>query len=185
MYLARVFDNPSKVFTPEILQPERQDLDSFADGVLHIAEAQQRVAARYFKDGSFELACPPLRAVLSVMAHGEYEGKSISDPEVRELFTRDALLSSDWYRRRLEARRDREVDHWRFFERRLENYLNDPSHHEVAEELGLKERLAYAQSQLAQVREPGYLDRLVGTLGADPMQPSLSDPKMINRLAGV
>ena len=79
-YLARVFDNPPKVLADEILRPELQDPESFADGVLHIAEAQQRVAQTYFEDGGYELACPPLQAVLSVMAHGEYQGKDHHGP---------------------------------------------------------------------------------------------------------
>jgi len=108
-YLARVFDNPSKVFPAEILQPESQDPDSFADGILHIAEAQQRVASRYFEDGSYEASCPPLQAVLSVLAHGNYRGLTAASPEFRAMFTRDALLKSDWYRERLETRQYREI----------------------------------------------------------------------------
>ena len=50
-YLARVFDNPSKVFTEEFLQPEKQDRESYADGILHIAETQQKVAEQYMNDG--------------------------------------------------------------------------------------------------------------------------------------
>ena len=103
-YLGRVFDNPSKVFTEDILKPELQDADSFADGLLHIAEAQQMVALLYMEDGGYELACPPLKAVLSLMAYGQYEGMSINDPELRELFTRENLIKSDWYQQRIEAK---------------------------------------------------------------------------------
>ncbi len=31
------------------------------------------------------------------MAHGDFEGKSINDPEVRALFNRETVLESDWY----------------------------------------------------------------------------------------
>ena len=58
----RVFDNPNKVFDEAILCPESQDPAAFADGVLFIAEAQTKIARRYFEDGSIELACPPLQA---------------------------------------------------------------------------------------------------------------------------
>ena len=84
-YLARVFDNPSKVLTEEILRPEQQDPASFSDGILYIVAAQKRVALRYLEDGGYEMACPPLRAVLSIMAYGDYEGKPITDPSVRRL----------------------------------------------------------------------------------------------------
>ena len=183
IYLARVFDNPSKVFSQEILRPELQDPDSFADGVLHITEAQERVARRYLEDGTYELACPPLQAVLSIMAEGEYRGKTVDDPEIRQMFTRESLLASDWYRKRLETRRYREIDHWRAFERRVESFLGDTPHREVAEELRLRDRLRFAQDQLARVSSTDYLESLVGTLGTDPLQPALNSPEMIDRLA--
>ena len=182
-YLARVFDNPSKVFSEEILKPELQDPDSFADGVLHIAEAQQRVAATYFEDGGYELACPPLQAILNIMAHGDHNGKTIADPEIREMFTREALLQSDWYRRRLATKKDRDIAHWKAFEQRLVEYLAGEQHEESCEELNLRDRLAYARQKLADAQSPGYEDQLVGTLGADPMSPSTKDATLVDRLA--
>ncbi len=182
-YLARVFDNPSKVFSDEILKPELQDPDSFADGVLHIAEAQQRVAETYFHDGGYELACPPLQAILSIMAYGEYNGKTITDPEIREMFTRESLLASDWYKRRLLTKKDRDIEHWTAFVDRLTNFLADESYADATAELEIKERLQYAQKKLAEAESPGYEETLVGTLGADPMSPSSKDATLANRLA--
>ncbi|MEO6056849.1 MAG: hypothetical protein ABIQ49_08415, partial [Gemmatimonadales bacterium] len=74
-FFGRVFDNPTAVFTEEILKPEVQDPAVFADGVNNIVEAQERVAAAYFTDGTIEDACPPLKSLLHIMAHGHYEGK--------------------------------------------------------------------------------------------------------------
>jgi phosphoenolpyruvate carboxykinase (diphosphate) len=184
-YLARIFDNPGKVFTKEILKPELQDPDSFADGILHITEAQQRVAQRYMEDGSYELACPPLQALLSIMATGDYEGKTVNDPEIREMFTRDALIASDWYRRRLRHKKQRDIEHWRAFEQRLSSHMNERYHLVNEDELGIAERLAYAKSMRARAESPGYEDEIVGTLGADPMQPSLLSKSMIQKLAQV
>ena len=180
-YLARVFDNPSKVFTDEILQPEQQDPAAFADGVLHIAEAQQRVARRYLEDGGYELACPPLRAVLSIMAHGDFEGKKITDPEVRNLFTRESLLSSEWYQQRLVTKKHRDVEHWRAFEQRLGDHMQ--LHPGTAAELQLSDRLQRARERREQAESVGYESQLVGTLGADPMQPSMTDGTLADRLA--
>ncbi len=184
-YLARIFNNPSKVFTEEILRPEAQDPVSFADGILQIAEAQQKVALRYMEDGGYELACPPLRAVLSIMAYGDFEGKTIADPDVRKLFTRGCLLSSDWYRRRLAAKKQRDIEFWQGFEQRLRNSLAEESDGEIVEQLDLPGRLAYAQQQLRIVQADEYEESLVGTLGVDPMQPSMKDKLLIDRLAGV
>jgi hypothetical protein len=182
-YLARIFDNPSKVFTDTILKPELLDPKSFADGILHIAEAQQKVARRYMADGGYELACPPLQAVLSIMAYGDYQGKSVNDPDVRDLFTRESLLSSDWYRRRLTTKKQRDIELWRSFEERLTDYLSQKT--PFAEELDLSQRLRFATEQREAAEAPDYEDKLVGTLGADPLQPSMKDGTLANRLAGV
>ena len=74
-FFGRVFDNPTAVFTEEILKPETQDPAVFADGVDNIVEAQQRVAQAYFADGTVEDACPPLKALLHIMAYGHLRGK--------------------------------------------------------------------------------------------------------------
>ena len=79
-FFGRVFDNPTTVFTEDMLKPEMQDPAVFADGVANIVEAQRRVAAAYFEDGTIEDACPPLQALLHIMAHGQFEGKDASDP---------------------------------------------------------------------------------------------------------
>src|SRR5690606_628943 len=174
-YLARVFDNPAKVFTETILKPELQDPDSYADGILHIAEAQQKVAQRYFDDGTYDSACPPLQAILSIMAHGNYQGFSAHSPEVRSMFTAEALLQSDWYRERLETKQNRDAALWIETKQRIENYLADPIHADVVEELELHKRLGYAERQLARVNSPDYLDHLVGTIGADPLRGPAND----------
>ena len=73
-YFGRVFDNPSVVFTQPLLQPETQDMDSFVDGVNNIVEAQQRVALQYIEDGTVDDLCPPLQALLHIMAYGRHDG---------------------------------------------------------------------------------------------------------------
>jgi hypothetical protein len=168
-YLARVFDNPAKVFPDEILKPELQDPDSYADGILHIAEAQQRVASLYFQDGSYEAACPPLQAVLSILVNGEYQGMTAACPEFRELFTRESLLKSDWYRERLETRQYREIGFWMQAKQRLESYIAEGTDRDAVESLNLAGRLNYVQEQLTHVSRPEYIEELFGTIGADPI----------------
>ncbi len=76
----KVFDYPTAVFDEAMLKPETQDLASYVDGIDNVYEAQQRVAQLYFQDGSIDDACPPLKALLHIMADGHYEGQTISDP---------------------------------------------------------------------------------------------------------
>jgi len=182
-YLGRVFDNPSRVFPEELLRPELQDPESFRDGVMQITEAQQRVALRYMDDGGYEAACPPLRAVLSIMAYGDYEGKGIEAAEVRNMFTRAALLDSEWYQRRLVEKKRRDVEHWQKFDRTLRDFVTEESKTDVVQQLNLQARLQYVADQLKIAQHPDYEKSLVGTLGVDPMQPSPYDEAMVNRLA--
>ncbi len=168
-YFGRVFDNPSAVFTEDILKPETQDRQVFADGIDNIVEAQQRGALMYFEDGTIEDACPPLRAILHIMAYGHWEGKDASDPSVRAMFTREALLESDWYQERLlvKQRRDVELSHRKV--KALEKFLARPGYAIEARRLGIAERLEKARLELERVSQPEYLADLFGTIGADPI----------------
>jgi len=96
-FLGRLFETPAAVISGEMLRPEKQDIVQFAAGVDAIVEAQTRVARQYFEDGSVEAACPPLQALLHIMAWGSYREKGVEDAEVRCLFTRPYLMASDWY----------------------------------------------------------------------------------------
>jgi phosphoenolpyruvate carboxykinase (diphosphate) len=175
-FFGRVFDNPTAVFTEEILKPEIQDPAVFADGVDNIVEAQQRVASAYFADGSIDDACPPLKALLHIMARGDYEGKDASHPEVRALFTREALLASDWYQERLTIKQKRDVALWQRHVRSLTEFLTRAGHQDEAKRLGVAGRLEHARAELERVSAPEYLRSLVGTIGADPVHRPLRDP---------
>jgi hypothetical protein len=160
-FLGRIFETPSAVFTEEMLRPELQDMSLFAAGVDAIVESQRRVAMNYFEDGSVEAACPPLQALLHIMACGSYEGKGISDPGIRDMFTRESLLASNWYRERLQAKQSRDIALWQRHLKALEEVV-------YPDGLNLEERLAAARTQLARVSSGAYLEKLVGTIGADP-----------------
>ena len=168
-FFGRVFDNPTAVFTEEILQPETQDPAVFADGVANIVEAQQRMAEAYFADGTIEDACPPLKALLHIMAHGHFEGKDAHHPEIRALFTREALLASDWYHERLAIKQQRDVALWERHTRSLTEFLARAGHRDEAKRLGIAERLEHARGELERVSAREYLTALVGTIGADPI----------------
>ena len=111
-FLGRIFEMPSAVFPEDLLRPEKQDRALFVAGVEAIVEAQRLVALNYFEDGSVEAACPPIKALLHIMAFGQYEGMTASDPRIRDLFTRESLLASDWYRERLRAKQSIDIALW-------------------------------------------------------------------------
>lgn len=167
-YFGRVFDNPDKVFDKPILQPETQDLDSYADGIKYIVEAQQRSAQQYFDDGTIEFACPPLKALLTIMARGNYQGKTERDPEIRQLFTRESMLSSDWYKERLVTKQQRDIALWERHRDDLEAYLHERTASDATELGIIAERQRIVEAELARVNRAEYLNELVGTLGAEP-----------------
>ncbi len=168
-YFGRVFDNPTKVFNASLLRPETQDLDAFADGIKYITEAHQQVAQRYLDDGSVKHACPPLRVLIHIMAHGEYEGMTIGDEGLRQMFTRDYLLSSDWYQARLKTKQQRDIALWQRHLDYLATYGAKPGSQQVVDRLELKARQEFAAAQLQAAQADQYVNSLVGTLGADPM----------------
>jgi hypothetical protein len=164
-FLGRIFEMPGTVFPEEMLCPEKQDLAEFVEGVNAIVAGQRTVAKNYFADGSAAAACPPIKALLHIMAYGDYEGKRENDPAVRTLFTRESLLASDWYRERLETQQALDMVRWTKHRDALQSFLASG----LAEcQLDLQSRLATAEAHLAQASSPGYVESLVGTLGADP-----------------
>jgi len=164
-FLGRLFETPDAVFTEEILRPEKQDVVQFAAGVDAIVEAQTRVARQYFEDGSVEAACPPLRALLEIMAEGSSQGRGVEDAEVRRMFTREYLMASGWYGERLRAKQTRDVALWARHVRAIEEFRDSGAGFEGFDS---ESRLAESRAHLARVSAPEYLSELEGTLGADP-----------------
>lgn len=141
----------------------------FADGILYIAEAQKRVAKMYFEDGSIEIACPPLKALLHIMVDGEFEKKSIRDAEIRKLFTKESLLASDWYMDRLRLRQLREQQLWQRHVQSLETFFNSNEFPDEKISMNILGRLEKSRQQLNTVLSAQYLVDLQGTLGADQL----------------
>jgi hypothetical protein len=167
-FCGRVFGNPSSVFAEDFLRPEQQDMEIFATGMENIVDAMRSAADRYFSDGSIEQACPPLRALLHVMRDGTWEGRTTDDPAFRELFARDTVLASDWYRARLEAQQAVDAHLWERHARYLESFLQRVNYADVAEQLDIRGRLERVTAHVRAARGANYVNDLVGTLGAEP-----------------
>ena len=167
-FLGRIFETPNAVLTEELLQPEKQDAAAFATGVEAIVEAQRRVAENYFQDGSVNAACPPIKALLHIMVDGNFEGRGIEDPAIRGLFSREALLQSDWYRERLRTKQQRDIALWRRHLSALEVFRSASRAAAASQTLDVEGLLKTAGEQLARVSAPSYLKELEGTIGADP-----------------
>ncbi len=166
-FFGKVFDSPTIVFDEEMLRPEMQGMDAYIDGINNIVEAQQKVARAYFEDGSIDDACPPLQAVLHVMAEGHYEGKAINDPAIREMFTLDYLLQSDWYKERLRIKRQRDAALWQMNRNYVEQKMDEINESVTDLWVELQDQMEKAEQMLEWVNSDSYLERLQGTLGAD------------------
>lgn len=136
--------------------------DSSVDNIVSTA---RRVAEHYFADGGVQLACPPLRALLHIMRDGQHEGRDLTHPDIRLLFTRESLLASDWYRERLEAKQAADVRFWQRRVKNLEAFLARANTRGVASQLNIRDRLDTAWAELRRVQAPDYVGALRGTLG--------------------
>jgi hypothetical protein len=164
-FLGRIFSSPDRVFDRDMLKPERQDLEAYVDGINNIVETQQRVALAYFEDGTIELACPPLKALLHIMAHGDYEGKGADDADFREMFTRESLLASEWYAARLDTQKQVAIRHCNklidYLRKKLKNA--DETNTEAIES-----RLKIVQKERESIRRKDAQKAFMHTLGTDP-----------------
>jgi hypothetical protein len=168
-FFGQMFNHPAALFTEEMLRPELQDRQIFVDGLDNIISAQKRIAQLYFSDGSIELACPPLRALLHIMLEDQFEGKGLDHPEIRTLFTRESMLASDWYAERLKARQTADIKLFDRHLRSLKAFVAKPNYAEEAQRLGVADRLKYAEKALDLVRSADYPNQLRGTIGLQPL----------------
>lgn len=166
-FFGKVFDNPTAVFDDAMLKPETQDMAEYVDGINNITEAQQQVAQAYFDDGSVNDACPPLQALLHIMAKGSYEGKTIDDPAIRNMFTREYLMASEWYTERLVIKQQRDAELWIMNRDYVESKMDESSETDTEKWADLQERIENAEQMLDWVTSDSYLERLKGTIGTD------------------
>ncbi len=167
-FFGRMFNHPHVVFPDEMLFPELQDVEVFADAMDNIVETQRRVAEHYFADGSVEDACPPLKALLHMMRDNAWNGRKLDDPEVRRLFTLEHLEKSDWYAARLRTKQRADIALWQRHTRYLRAFLAKANYADEASRLQIARRLKLAERALATARRDSYRRFLVGTLGTDP-----------------
>ena len=103
------------------------------------------------------------------MANGEFDGLTITDDELRHMFTRDYLLSSSWYHERLVKKQQIDIAMWERHAEYLRVNMSRTGREDVVQRLDLEGRHRYAQEQLIAAKSAQYVDSLVGSLGADPM----------------
>jgi hypothetical protein len=168
-FFGRILTAPETVFSEEMLQPERQSMEIFADSMANIVDAHRRAALQFFEDGSIDHACLPLRALLHIMAHGDCEGMKLDSPEFRRLFDRRTIMESDWYQERLLTCQKIHVHHLRRCLRHMKAFAQKENNREYVRSMGIRKRIEEGQCRLEYISSERYLKDLYGTIGADPM----------------
>ena len=169
-YFGRIFMHPSVVFTEAMLRPETQGLEEFAESVDTIVATHARVAQAYIDDGTISYACPPLKALLEIMANGtSAEGWTLTSPEFRALFTAEAVLGSQWYAERLDAKQTMDVRRAEFSLASLDHFMSQANNAEVVARLDMEQRRLEIQGWHDRWMSQTYRDYLVGTLGVQPL----------------
>jgi len=169
-YFGRIFLHPDVVFTPEMLRPELQDVGIFAGSVATIVTTHERVARSYFQDGTIALAVPPLRALLEIMAEGfTTAGWGLDSPEFRLMFTREAVLASDWYAQRLDAKQAAASARANAGLAAIEKFVSTPGNEEPTARLDMPARVEAARTEAERLASPEFREQLVGTAGSTPL----------------
>jgi phosphoenolpyruvate carboxykinase (diphosphate) len=169
LYFGRIFNHPNTVFPDEMLSPELQSLPIFADGMDNIVSTHQRIAESYFADGSIAWACPPLKALLHIMAYGHFENTKIDHPDFRQLFAKDTLLTSDWYSARLSAKEALDERRLRTNVAVLQKFLEERGSVDALTRATISQRLSTAQAQLEGRLALRGKSIFFGTIGVQPL----------------
>jgi len=167
-FFGRVFDNPNDLFEESMLRPELQGMESYVDGIDNIVSTQKRIAEHYFNDNSIELACPPLRALLTIMRDGHFEGKTVADESIRSLFTTKELLNSSWYEKRLESQQKVDGVLWHKHLAYLTSLRSSIGRLDGEEVRQIEAKIVIAKEMLSRISSADYIESLRGYIGADP-----------------
>ena len=169
-YFGRVFLHPHLVFTEEMLRPELQDINTFVDTMDTIVATHKRVAQAYLDDGTINMAIPPLRALLQIMAVGvSDEGWTLSSKEFRNTFTHDSVIKADWYLARLATKQSAALARAKAGLATIERFASAPGNEEPAERLEIGVRIAAAKAEIARFEGAEYRHQLIGTTGGEAL----------------
>ncbi|KAL7719815.1 Uncharacterized protein QTN25_002936 [Entamoeba marina] len=163
-FLRTLFSVPASVMPEDFLKPELQGAEIYADSYEFITQTDKGIAGNYIKDGTVEGACPPLKALIYIMANGEYNGMDRFSPEFRDMFKPENILKSEWYKERLTTRQNNEVAKLKKDLAYLQkNVEGKPRIAGI-----IQQRIEEVTKELEYVESKQYLEDIDGTIGTDP-----------------
>jgi hypothetical protein len=101
-------------------------------------------------------------------AGSEGPRRTETDPDIRRLFSREALHESGWYALRLRTKQERDIALWQRHLRYLDEYPAERLKLDPSLNAMLTTHRELAAMQLERVRSAKYLQELRGTIGAQP-----------------
>lgn len=161
-FAGRVLSFPGSLFPDEVLHPEKQDYAIFADSMANIVESHKHAAEIIMSCGDMDSAIPPLKALITIMYAGTYNGMGLSSPQFRELFKRENVIRSDWYLKRLEDKQSHHIAHLKNGLQYLRAFADTHGDGKIS---AVESRIAALASRLADANSREYLGSLVGTIG--------------------
>jgi hypothetical protein len=165
IFAGRVFQFPGSVFSDRMLRPETQDMDIFADSMNTILEAHRRAALLIVSNAEFDNAIPPLRALLHIVLDGQYEGMTLQDKNFRSMFTREAIINSDWYIARLKKYQASQIEHLSKGLEYLKSFGKHWSGDIAKSHINLTKRERVVAKEFNCVKSKRYVKGLIETLG--------------------
>jgi len=113
---------------------------------------------------------PPLRGLLEIMAEGvTAQGWGLDSPEFRVMFTREAVLASDWYAQRLDAKQAAASARADAGLAAIERFVSTAGNEEPTARLGMPARVEAARVEARRLASHEVREQLVGTEGNTPL----------------
>ncbi|MDR2778823.1 MAG: hypothetical protein LBB16_00860 [Puniceicoccales bacterium] len=165
VFAGRVFQFPDVIFSDRMLRPETQDMDIFADSMDTIVEAHRRAALLVVDNFEFNNAIPPLRALLHIAVDGQYEGMTLRDKIFRAMFSRENIISSEWYMDRLKKYQMSQIEHLSKGLEYVKNFSKFQKNNIAQSHINLAKREQSIAKRLNFVKTSSYVQGLVGTIG--------------------
>ncbi|MDE6576035.1 MAG: hypothetical protein K2L24_01380, partial [Opitutales bacterium] len=163
IFAGRVLSSPDSLFEESILRPEQQDMQIFVDSMSNIVESHKNAASIILDSGEIDKAIPPLKALLYIMRDEVYDDMTLASPRFRNMFKRENVVTSEWYRARLLSKQQSDIEHLKNGRKYLQNYIEE--HREQEDVSTFETRLNQVDDALIHASSTEYIDQLVGTIG--------------------
>jgi len=85
------------------------------------------------------------------------------------MFTREAVLASDWYMQRLDAKQAAASARADAGLAAIEKFVSTPGNEEPTARLNMPTRVEAARTGARQLASPEYREHLIGTVGSTPL----------------